>query len=348
MPRPRKNLDEFRDEIECRIANNSTQDQILSWLARQGVTVSRNTLSSRCIAWETSRYTRTVPSDTDLISAIDTAFHTTCHSDQTIADNITAQEIPTTMNQVKDIRLVHGWRRRGNNPEQLAISRAETFSLVEEALQQGVVRCYGRGLLRAFLRVKYHHQAREDDVRDALAQLDAAGTEARSKGPNKRHQGGEYITPGPDWLWCCDGHDKFRNFGIEIYACVDAYSRRVQWYYVGNSNRRAVSILHQVVTTYRKYGRCPSFFRSDRGKEVLLLADAHFSLYVLHKREQGLAPEAEDTLRLRDCYMFGTSTANIRIESWWMRMLKSQTRPWLVSPCYLALRALLIASRAYN
>ncbi|OXV09814.1 hypothetical protein Egran_02423 [Elaphomyces granulatus] len=88
--------------------------------------------------------------------------------------------------------------------------------------------------------------------------------------PNALKSGNEYITP-PDWLWCCDGHDKFRNFGIEIYACVDAYSRRIQWCYVGNSNRRDVSILRQVVAMFQKYGHCPRFFRSDRGKEVLLL-----------------------------------------------------------------------------
>jgi hypothetical protein len=348
MPRPRKNLDEFRDEIERRIANKHTHNKIRSWLASQGVIVSKNTFSSRCVAWESSRRTRIAASNPALVSAIDAAFHTTYHNDQTIADNIASQGITTTRNQVEEVRLAHGWRRRGGNDGQLAISRAETFSFVEEALQQGVVRCYGRGLLRAFLRVKYRHQAREDDVRDALAQLDPAGTEARRKGPNKRHKGGEFITPGPDWLWCCDGHDKFRNFGIEIYACVDAYSRRIQWCYVGNSNRRAVSILRQVVTTFQKYGRCPSFFRSDRGKEVLLLADAHFSLYVLHKKEKGLLPEEEDALRLRDCYMFGTSTANIRIESMWMRMLRSQTRPWLVSSHYLVLRALLITDRAYG
>jgi hypothetical protein len=79
----------------------------------------------------------------------------------------------------------------------------ETFALVEQALQQGTVRCYGRGLLRTYLRVVYRHQAREDDVRDALAALDVVGTESRRKGPDKRHKGGEYITPGPDWLWCC-------------------------------------------------------------------------------------------------------------------------------------------------
>jgi hypothetical protein len=332
MPRPRKNLDRFRDEIERRITDRQTQDQILSWLATQGVNVSKNTLSSLYVAWGVSRHTRTVASEADLVSAIYAAYHSTNHSDQIIADNVTAQGIPTTTNQVKEIRLAHGWRRRGDNDDQLATLRAETFSLVKDALQQGAVRCYGRGLLRTFLRVQYHHQAREDDVRDALALLDAAGTEARTKGPNKSHQGNEYITPGPDWLWCCDGHDKFRNFGIEIYACVDAYSRRIQWCYVGNSNRRAVSILRQVLATFQKYGHCPRFFRSDRGKEVLLLADAHFSFYARHKREEGLSREDEDMLQLRDCYMFGTSTANVKIESLWMRMLRSQTRPWLVSP----------------
>jgi hypothetical protein len=261
------------------------------------------------VEWEATRHTKTASSDTALVSAVDTAFHTTQHDDQAIADNITAQGLPTTHRQVKTIRLAHGWLRRADNDEQLAILRAETFSLVQEALQQGVVRCYGRGLLRTYLRIKHRHQAREDDVRDALAMLDVAGTESRRKGADRRHKGGEFITPGPDWLWCCDGHDKFRNYGIEIYAGVDAYSRRIQWCYVGNSNRRAVGILRQIATTIKEYGRCPSFFRSDRGKEVLL-ADAHFSFYVLHKKEEGLLPEAEDTLRIRDCYMFGTSTAS--------------------------------------
>ena len=190
--------------------------------------------------------------------------------------------------------------------------------------------------MRTYLRVAHHHHAREDDVRDALAMLDAAGTTSRRKGPNRRHKGGEFITPGPDWLWCCDGHDKFRNYGIGIYACVDAYSRRIQWCYVGNSNRRAVSILRQAATAIKEYGRCPSFWRSDRGKEVLLLADAQYSFFLLHKKAEagGLTPEEEDSLKFRDCYMFGTSTANVKIESTWMRMILHQTRPWLVSSSF--------------
>jgi hypothetical protein len=101
--------------------------------------------------------------------------------------------------------------------------------------------------------------------------------------------------------------------------------------YVGNSNRRAVGVLRQVITTIKEYDRCPSFFRSDRGKEVLLLADAQYSFYTLPRKATGTCPEDADTLNLRECYIFGTSTANIRIESSCMRMLRHQTKPWLVS-----------------
>ena len=332
MPAPQMDLDPFKAEIQDRIAAGESQKDVRRWLAAKGVQIHRNTLSTRLLEWQGT--STQVPSiDATLVAEVDSAFHTTHHDDQTIADNIAASGIPTTHRQVKRIRLTQGWRRRGNTDDQLADSRAKTFALVKSALHQGVVRCYGRGLLRTYLRVAHGHQARDDDVRDALSTLDTAGTESRRKGPSKSRQGGEYITPGPDWLWCCDGHDKFRNYGIEIYACVDAYSRRIQWCYVGNSNRRAVSILRQVVTTVKAYNRCPSFFRSDRGKEVLLLADAHYSLYVLHKKATGTCPEDEDELKLRDCYMFGTSTANIKIESSWFRMIRSQTKPWLV--CYI-------------
>jgi hypothetical protein len=193
--------------------------------------------------------------------------------------------------------------------------RAETFALTKQALHEGVVRCYGRGLLRTYLRIKYRHNAREDDVRDAIATLDTPGTESRRKGPDKGRKESEFITPGPDWLWCYDGHNKFRNYGIKIYAGVNAYLRRIQWCYVSNSNRRAVSVLRQTITIIKKHGRCLSFFRSDRGKEVLLFADAQFSLYILHKKATGMADASENTLRLRDYYMFGTLTANVKIES---------------------------------
>ena len=185
--------------------------------------------------------------------------------------------------------------------------------------------------MKTYLCIKFGHKAREDDVRNGLLIYDEQRTNARRLGARKKHIGSKYVTPRPDWLWCIDGHDKFCNYGIEIYTGVDAFSRRIQWCYIGNSNRRAVSILHQMVTTLKAYDRCLSFFRSDRGKEALLLADVQFSLYVLHRKANDTCPDDEDSLRLRKCYIFGTSTANVRIESIWMKMLRSQTKPWLVN-----------------
>jgi hypothetical protein len=60
------------------------------------------------------------------------------------------------------------------------------------------VRCYGRGLLRTYLSVKFHYNARDDDVRDAFIALDSADVQSRQKKLNKRQKDGEYITPGPD------------------------------------------------------------------------------------------------------------------------------------------------------
>jgi hypothetical protein len=140
---------------------------------------------------------RTAGTNATLIEAVESAFHTTNHGDQTIADNITAQGIPTTRKQVEEIRLKNGWRRRANNEDQLAEMRAETFALTKQALHEGVVRCYGRGLLRTYLHIKYRHNAREDDVRDAIATLDIPGTESRRKGPDKGRKGGELSHPGP-------------------------------------------------------------------------------------------------------------------------------------------------------
>ncbi len=186
-------------EIERRIANKETQAQIRGWLASQGVQISKNTLSTRVVAWEASRSTRTAASEPALLAAIEQEFFTTHHDDQAIADAITTQGLPTTRNQVEEVRLAHGWRRR-HYGDAVAEARAETFARVQAALQEGTCRCYGRGLLQSYLRLS-GYIAREDDVRDALAHFDPQGTKARRRGPSRRHPGGEFIVPGPDFLW---------------------------------------------------------------------------------------------------------------------------------------------------
>ena len=119
----------------------------------------------------------------------------------------------------------------------------------------------------------------------------------RAPGMRRKRQE-NYIVPGPDWLWCLDGHDKLARYGIEIYGSVDAYSRKIIWFYVGVSNRTQVSVLHQYLHTIKTLGYCPNYLRTDRGRETLMMADAY---YTPHKRgisEVIPRPEREEEDRL--------------------------------------------------
>ena len=61
--------------------------------------------------------------------------------------------------------------------------------------------------------------------------------------------------------------------------------------------------------------------RSDHGTETPLAAAAH------HALRQSLDSDIE----FKDCYWFGTSMANQRIESWWGQLSKSLLYQWRVS-----------------
>ncbi|KAL4972933.1 hypothetical protein BDW66DRAFT_169115 [Aspergillus desertorum] len=88
----------------------------------------------------------------------------------------------------------------------------------------------------------------------------------------------------------CYGYLKLAPYGIEIYAAVDAYSRYIIWIYIGISSRTAVSILRQFLDTVNIAQQQPCFVRSDR------------------------------ELGIGDCYLYGTSTTNQRIEAWWLQL----------------------------
>ncbi len=141
----------------------------------------------------------------------------------------------------------------------------------------------------------------------------------------QRHRG-EYIVPGPNYLWSLDGYCKLDAYGMEIYAAIDAYSRYIVWIYVGVTARTSVSVLGQYLNTLEDIKVCPRYLRSDRGVETPLCANAHHAVrrHALYKGDQ--QPE----LAFKDCYLYGTSTANQRIESWWGQLSKGTLYCWRV------------------
>lgn len=142
---------------------------------------------------------------------------------------------------------------------------------------------------------------------------------------------GEYIVPGPNHLWAIDGHDKLAKYGIEIYAAIDAYSRHIQWFYVGNSNRTQLSVARQFLDAIEALDICPDFIRSDHGTETPLLADAQFSLYKAKLRQEGASEEELQAVQLRGCYWYGVSVRNVKIEGLWRRLIQQSTMAWMVS-----------------
>jgi hypothetical protein len=66
-----------------------------------------------------------------------------------------------------------------------------------------------------------------------------------------------------------------------------------------------------------------------KGTETIMLADAHFSFFT----EAALAerwPDAEyDSIPITDCYVYGPSTRNVRIEGLWRQQRYTTTGPWI-------------------
>jgi len=80
---------------------------------------------------------------------------------------------------------------------------------------------------------------------------------------------------------------------------------------------------------------CPRFIHADRGQEAVLLADAHLRFFLEHRRITGDDQSTLDTLPVSDCFWFGPSTANQRIENWWFRLLTTQLEWWITYFRYL-------------
>ena len=79
-----------------------------------------------------------------------------------------------------------------------------------------------------------------------------------------------------------DGHDKLQRYGIQIYGAVDAYSRKIIWWYVGNSNKTQISVVRQYLNAARIYGRVLNWVRTNMGTECAIIADCHFGFYCAH------------------------------------------------------------------
>ena len=76
------------------------------------------------------------------------------------------------------------------------------------------------------------------------------------------------MVKGPNRVWSINGHDKLSRFGFQVYAAIDAYSRYIVWCYIGHSNRTAISVNKQYLTTVSLTNIIPKMIRSDKGVKL--------------------------------------------------------------------------------
>jgi len=337
MP-PRLNLDDLRPHI-TEMVKSHTHNEILAWLEGQNVIVSQRTLSRRLQEWEVGSHTITSsrgdsPAYQYLVARVEDLYHhQRSLSDNQIAWILRSEEgLLVSPRQVRQIRCRCRWMRRHDAEVDALAQAQETQDLIQNLLAEGTIRQYGMRLLTTHLAVKYGHRARSDHVRAAIHILDQNGLASRGR-VGQRKPRKNYVVPGPDWLWCLDGHDKLSRYGIAIYGCVDAYSRNIIWFYVGSSNRTAVSVVCQYLEAVGLRDKCPNYLRTDDGTEISMMADAQYFLYWADQVKEYEAGRrtAEDLagVTVRDCFITGKSTANIRIEGLWGQLIRGQTESWM-------------------
>ncbi|XP_055020900.1 uncharacterized protein LOC110160159 isoform X2 [Boleophthalmus pectinirostris] len=182
--------------------------------------------------------------------------------------------------------------------------------------QRGVGQLLGYRAMWQTLKQKHSIVARRDDVMCLMKSLDPAGTANRS---SRRFVRRAYCSAGPNDTWHVDGYDKLKPFGIAISACIDGYSRKIMWLKCAKSNNDPLVIALNYINCVTEFRVCPKRLRTDCGTENGIMAALHCVLRSEHT----------DEFSGSKSHMYGTSTSNQRIESWWSFFRKQRSQFWM-------------------
>ncbi|KAI9529837.1 hypothetical protein NQZ68_008076 [Dissostichus eleginoides] len=113
------------------------------------------------------------------------------------------------------------------------------------------------------------------------------------------------------------------NEGIEAglihNGCIDGFSRKVMWLRSGSTNNDPGIIAQHYLQCVSEFGLLPARLRTDCGTENGTMAAINCTFRSQHTDDFAGALS----------HMYGTSTANLRIESWWSFFRKQRTQFWI-------------------
>lgn len=146
-------------------------------------------------------------------------------------------------------------------------------------------------------------------VRQILGIVDPDGVASRSARRLHRRQ---YFARGPNFIWHLDGYDKLKPYGLCIHACIDGYSRHIIWAKVFRTNNDPKVVASYYLDAVTETMAAPHRIRADRGTENGHIQAMHCML-VDNERS----------------FIYGTNTANQRIESWWGILRRQCIQLWM-------------------
>ena len=155
-----------------------------------------------------------------------------------------------------------------------------------------------------------------DHVRLLLRILDKEGVQMRKKRQLRRRA---YHNLGPNFLWHVDSYDKLKPYGICINGCVDGFSRRVIWLKAWKTSSDPFIIAGYFLEACKKINGCPMRVRTDFGTENVDIANI----------QRFLRQEDGDEYSGDASFIYGSSTYNQRIESWWGQLRKQNAQYWM-------------------
>ena len=71
--------------------------------------------------------------------------------------------------------------------------------------------------------------------------------------------------------WQIDGYDKLKPFRFCIHGCVDGFSRKIIWLFVGSTNDDPLIIASYYLKLVKENRVVPRLVRADRGSENSVL-----------------------------------------------------------------------------
>ena len=141
-----------------------------------------------------------------------------------------------------------------------------TFDEVKELIREELC---GSGSILGYRRLWSHLKTsgvlvRREDVRLALLVLDPENVDKRRR---RRLRRKKYHSPGPNFVWHIDGHDKLKPYGMSIHGCITGYSRRIIWLEFAASNKISEFIAKHYLDAIKQMEGKPKIVKADNGTE---------------------------------------------------------------------------------